>query len=232
MNKAQLIDALAERLGDRKVAAAAVAGLIDVVVRAVNADDRVTITGFGVFEKRARAARTARNPRTGQAVTVQQTDVPVFRPGALFREVVSGTRTLPAAGVSSTVVTARQSPTSQQGARSVLINQPASANSRPVTRAAAATHLSSVQAAPTKVPKAAKAAKVTNGAKVPKAAKSAPKVVKAAPKAVKSAAKAVKSAAKPMKVKKGEAKNVTKAPTKITAKKAVKKTAGKKSAAK
>jgi DNA-binding protein HU-beta len=218
VNKAQLIDALAERLGDRKVAAAAVAGLIDVVVRTVNADDRVTITGFGVFEKRARAARTARNPRTGQAVTVQQTDVPVFRPGALFREVVSGTRALPAAGVSSMVVTARQSPTSQQGAGSVPINQPASANSRPVTRAAAATHLSAVQAAPTKMPKAAKAAKVTNGAKAPKAAKSAPK--------------AVKAAAKPMKVKKGEAKNVTKASTKIIAKKALKKTTGKKSAAK
>ncbi len=69
VNKAQLIDALAERLGDKKVAAAAVAGLGDVVVRTVNDGDKVTITGFGVFEKRARAARTARNPRTGEAVT-------------------------------------------------------------------------------------------------------------------------------------------------------------------
>lgn len=94
MNKAQLIDALAERLGDRKVAAEAVAGLVDVIVQTVNAGERVTITGFGVFEKRARAARTARNPRTGQTVTVEQTDVPAFRPGTLFREVVSGTRTL------------------------------------------------------------------------------------------------------------------------------------------
>ncbi|MGH3887994.1 MAG: HU family DNA-binding protein, partial [Pseudonocardiaceae bacterium] len=59
MNKTQLIDALAERLGDKKIAAAAVAGLVDVVVRAVNRGDKVTITGFGVFEKRARAARMA-----------------------------------------------------------------------------------------------------------------------------------------------------------------------------
>ncbi|HET9117856.1 MAG TPA: HU family DNA-binding protein, partial [Pseudonocardiaceae bacterium] len=168
MNKAQLIDALAEHLGDRKVAAAAVAGVIDVVVRTVNAGDRVTITGFGVFEKRARAARTARNPRTGQAVPVQQTDVPVFRPGALFREVVSGTRTLPAAGASSTIVTERQFPISQHGARSAPINQPADANSRPVTRVAAGTHLSAVPVAPTKVPKVAKAAKVADVAKAPK----------------------------------------------------------------
>ncbi|MGH3512957.1 MAG: HU family DNA-binding protein, partial [Pseudonocardiaceae bacterium] len=106
MNKAQLIDALAERLGDKKVAAAAVAGLVDVVVRAVNAGDKVTITGFGVFEKRARAARTARNPRTGEAVIIQQTDVPAFRPGTLFREVVSGTRVLPQDGTAITVAAA------------------------------------------------------------------------------------------------------------------------------
>lgn len=218
MNKAELIDALAERLGDRKVAAAAVAGLIDVVVRTVDAGDRVTITGFGVFEKRARAARTARNPRTGQAVTVQQTDVPVFRPGALFREVVSGTRTLPAAGVRSMIVTARPVAASPSQSATSPINTPTSADSRPATRVAAATRLRAVQAAPTKAPKAAKAAKVTDAAKESKS--------------VKSATKAAKATAKTMKVKKGESKNVTKVPTKITAKKAVKKSAGKKSAVK
>ncbi|HEV7450284.1 MAG TPA: HU family DNA-binding protein [Pseudonocardiaceae bacterium] len=45
MNKTQLIDALAERLGDKKIAAAAVEGLVDLVVRTVNGGDRVTITG-------------------------------------------------------------------------------------------------------------------------------------------------------------------------------------------
>jgi DNA-binding protein HU-beta len=107
VNKAQLTDALAERLGDRKIAAAAVTALVDVVVRAVTGGDRVTITGFGVFEKRARAARIARNPRTGEAVTVEQTDVPVFRPGTLFREVVSGTRVLPRAEASTDAVVGR-----------------------------------------------------------------------------------------------------------------------------
>lgn len=95
MNKAQLIDALAERLGDKKVAAAAVAGLVDVVIQAVAAGDKVTITGFGVFEKRARAARVARNPRTGEAVALAPTEVPAFRPGTLFREAVGGARPSP-----------------------------------------------------------------------------------------------------------------------------------------
>jgi DNA-binding protein HU-beta len=45
VNKTQLIDALAERLGDKKIAAAAVEGLVDLVVRTVNGGDRVTITG-------------------------------------------------------------------------------------------------------------------------------------------------------------------------------------------
>jgi DNA-binding protein HU-beta len=218
VNKAELIDALAERLGDRKVAAAAVAGLIDVVVRTVNAGDRVTITGFGVFEKRARAARTARNPRTGQAVTVQPTDVPVFRPGALFREVVSGTRTLPGAGERSTTVTARPVAASPSQSATSPITPPTIAERRLATRVAAAPPLSAVQVAPTKAPKAAKAAKVTDTAKASKSAKSATKTVKAT--------------AKTIKVKKGESKNITKAPTKITAKKAVKKSAGKKSAVK
>ncbi len=100
MNKGQLIDALAERLGDKKAAAAAVTGLVDVVIRTVNKGDKVTITGFGVFEKRARAARMARNPRTGESVKVKKTTVPAFRPGTQFREVVRGTRKLPLVGAS------------------------------------------------------------------------------------------------------------------------------------
>lgn len=95
MNKAQLIEALAERLGDKRTAGAAVDGIVDVIVRTVNKGERVNITGFGVFEKRARAARMARNPRTGEAVRVQKTVVPAFRAGTTFREVVSGVKKLP-----------------------------------------------------------------------------------------------------------------------------------------
>ncbi len=169
MNKAQLIDALAERLGDKKVAAAAVAGLVDVVVRAVDAGDRVTITGFGVFEKRARAARTARNPRTGEAVIIQQTDVPAFRPGTLFREVISGTRALPPAGTAVTVASTNPAQSEMSPPTSVPTT---TAARRPATRATAATHLTAVHLSTTKAPKAkAKSAKEDPKASVKIAAK-------------------------------------------------------------
>lgn len=95
MNKAQLIEALAERLGDKKTASKAVEDVVDIIVRQVNKGEKVNITGFGVFEKRARAARTARNPRTGEAVKVKKTNVPAFRAGTQFKEVIGGTRKLP-----------------------------------------------------------------------------------------------------------------------------------------
>jgi DNA-binding protein HU-beta len=88
MNKTQLVDALAERLGDRRTAAAAVDGLLETIVDRVRSGEPVALTGFGVFEGRARAARTARNPRTGVAVAVPATTVPAFRPGAGFRAAV------------------------------------------------------------------------------------------------------------------------------------------------
>lgn len=95
MNKTQLVDALAERLGDRRTAATAVDGLLDTIVAAVGAGESVSITGFGVFEARARAARVARNPRTGEVVDVAATTVPAFRPGTGFRSVVGGTTSGP-----------------------------------------------------------------------------------------------------------------------------------------
>jgi DNA-binding protein HU-beta len=91
MNKTQLVDALAERLGDRRTAAAAVDGLLETIVDRVRSGEQVALTGFGVFEGRARAARTARNPRTGVAVAVPATTVPAFRPGAGFRAAVGST---------------------------------------------------------------------------------------------------------------------------------------------
>jgi DNA-binding protein HU-beta len=88
MNKTQLVDALAERLGDRRTAAAAVEGLLETIVDKVRSGETVTLTGFGVFESRARAARVARNPRTGATVEVPATTVPAFRPGTGFRSAV------------------------------------------------------------------------------------------------------------------------------------------------
>ena len=99
MNKAELIDVLTQKLGsDRRHATAAVENVVDTIVRAVHKGDSVTITGFGVFEQRRRAARVARNPRTGETVKVKPTSVPAFRPGAQFKAVVSGAQRLPAEG--------------------------------------------------------------------------------------------------------------------------------------
>lgn len=99
MNKAELIDELTKKMGsDRRQATAAVENVVDTIVRAVHKGDSVTITGFGVFEQRRRAARVARNPRTGETVKVKPTSVPAFRPGAQFKAVVSGAQRLPAEG--------------------------------------------------------------------------------------------------------------------------------------
>ena len=98
MNKTDLINALAERLdGNKKTAQAAVEGFIDLVQREVHKGESVSISGFGVFEKRARAARTARNPRTGEAVKVKKTTVPAFRPGKYFKDVIAGSVKMPKA---------------------------------------------------------------------------------------------------------------------------------------
>ncbi len=92
MNKAELIEALATRLGDKKTASAALDAVLSEVQSAVAKGERVAITGFGVFEKRVRGPRTARNPRTGEAVKVKKTSVPTFRPGAGFKDVVASGR--------------------------------------------------------------------------------------------------------------------------------------------
>lgn len=103
MNKAELIRAVESRLGSsRKSAQDAVDGVVDTIVRSVARGERVAITGFGVFEKRARGARTARNPKTGAAVKVKATSVPAFRAGSSFKDVVSGAKKLTKAVTSST----------------------------------------------------------------------------------------------------------------------------------
>jgi DNA-binding protein HU-beta len=89
VNKAELIEALSARLGDKKQATSALDAVLAEIQSVVTKGDKVAITGFGVFEKRVRGARTARNPRTGEAVKVKKTSVPAFRAGASFREMVA-----------------------------------------------------------------------------------------------------------------------------------------------
>ncbi|MCT2594312.1 HU family DNA-binding protein [Streptomyces sp. N2-109] len=95
MNKAQLVEAIADQLGGRQQAADAVDVVLDAIVRAVCAGDRVSVTGFGSFEKVDRPARYARNPQTGERVRVKKTSVPRFRAGQGFKDLVSGAKKLP-----------------------------------------------------------------------------------------------------------------------------------------
>ena len=100
MNKAELIEAVSGRLGDRKSATAALDAVLSEIQNAVTVGEKVSIAGFGVFEKRDRAARTARNPRTGEAVKVKKTSVPAFRPGQTFKELVAAGK-MPRAGAAA-----------------------------------------------------------------------------------------------------------------------------------
>ena len=96
MNKAEFISALAARLdGDQQLATEALENTLDIIVRTVEAGESITFMGFGIFEKRARAARVARNPHTGESIPVAPTMTPVFRPGQYFKSVVQGTNSLP-----------------------------------------------------------------------------------------------------------------------------------------
>jgi DNA-binding protein HU-beta len=90
MNKRDLIDAISGRLGGKKTATEAVNAVLDTIQSTVARGDKVAITGFGVFEKAVRPARTARNPATGASIRVPKSNVPKFRAGADFKAVVNG----------------------------------------------------------------------------------------------------------------------------------------------
>ena len=91
MNKAELIDSIASSTGESKrVVGDVLDATISTIEGAVKKGDRVALPGFGTFERRARSARTARNPRTGEEIKVPATKVPAFKPGATFKSSVSG----------------------------------------------------------------------------------------------------------------------------------------------
>ncbi|ART71093.1 MULTISPECIES: HU family DNA-binding protein [Mycobacterium] len=199
MNKAELIDVLTTKLGtDRRQATAAVENVVDTIVRAVHKGESVTITGFGVFEQRRRAARVARNPRTGETVKVKPTSVPAFRPGAQFKAVVSGAQRLPADG-----------PAVKRGVTAGPAKRTA-AKKAPAKRAAVAKK-APAKAAATKAPaKKAPAKKAATKAPAKKAATKAP-AKKAATKAPAKKA-AAKAPAKKAAAKAPAKKAATKAP--------------------
>jgi DNA-binding protein HU-beta len=93
MNKAELIEAVAKSTGSTKTAAgASVDAVLDTISRTLKKGDKVSLTGFGTFEVRKRAARTARNPQTGATIKVKATKVPAFKPGQGLKDVVVGAK--------------------------------------------------------------------------------------------------------------------------------------------
>ena len=100
MNKGQLVEAVAGQLGSRAAAEDAVDAVLDVMVRAVVAGERVSVTGFGTLEPVQRSARYARNPQTGERVRVKKSTVPRFRPGQGFKDLASGAKKMPKQGPS------------------------------------------------------------------------------------------------------------------------------------
>ena len=96
MNKSDLIDAISGRLGDKKSATEAVNAVLETIQSTVASGDKVAITGFGVFEKSDRPARTARNPATGETINDAASSVPKFRPGADFKALVNANTKAPA----------------------------------------------------------------------------------------------------------------------------------------
>lgn len=89
MNKSELAGRLAGRAGmSRSAAKDAVDGVFDLIAEALADGEDVRIPGFGTFATRERPARIARNPRTGEPISVAASTVPVFRPGATLRKAV------------------------------------------------------------------------------------------------------------------------------------------------
>ena len=89
MNKADLANAVHAKLNGTKVQAEEVVEtIIDEVVKALKKGDEVSIAGLGIFSTKQRAARTARNPRTGEAVQVAAMRVPKFRAAKALKDAV------------------------------------------------------------------------------------------------------------------------------------------------
>lgn len=165
MNKAELVEALAGRLGDKKLATTALDAVLSEIQAAVTKGEKVAITGFGIFEKRVRGPRTARNPRTGETVKVKKTSVPTFRPGSTFKDMVASGRVPKAAAPAKKAAAKKAAPAKKAAA-------PAKKAAAPAKKAAA------------KAP-AKKAAKTTRAA-----AKTATRATATARTAKKAAAKA------------------------------------------
>lgn len=90
MNKSELVNAVAASTGLTKTESAnAVDAVVDAITEAIKRGESVTLVGFGTFDVKERAARTGRNPKTGEAVEIPERRTPSFKPGKGLKDAVA-----------------------------------------------------------------------------------------------------------------------------------------------
>ena len=93
MNKSELIEDMANTASlSKKDAEAALNAYTDVITEALKKGDKVTLVGFGTYETRKRAARTGKNPKTGEAIKIKAAKEPAFKPGKALKDAVNGAK--------------------------------------------------------------------------------------------------------------------------------------------
>ena len=91
MNKSELIVALAQKAElSKKDAEKALTAFVDVVTESLKAGDKAQLVGFGTFESKDRPARTARNPRTGEEITIEASKTASFKVGKALKDAING----------------------------------------------------------------------------------------------------------------------------------------------
>ena len=88
MNKGDLVEALVKVVGKKKVAEEALKSVLESITGALKKGESVTLVGFGTFKVAKRAARTGRNPQTGEVIKIAARKVPVFKAGKGLKEAV------------------------------------------------------------------------------------------------------------------------------------------------
>ena len=90
MTKQEMIDKIAAKTGETKKATDdTVKAFVEVVTEALVAGDKVQLVGFGTFEVRERAARTGKNPQTGEALEIPASKAPAFKAGKALKDAVN-----------------------------------------------------------------------------------------------------------------------------------------------
>ena len=162
MNRTELAEQVASKTGlDRRQSEAAVEAVTGAIVAEIKAGNRVSVFGFGSFEPRARAARTARNPQTQETVKVPASKTVAFKPAAAFKETLNAKRG--AAKKATTAKTAASKATAAKATRSTT----KTASKATASKTAAAGKTAATRSAAKKAPAAKKAtpAKATRATK-------------------------------------------------------------------